>query len=67
MSTQWEYQTLKLQTEFGYTTGTDFDSSGFQVKLNQHGEQGWELVSVCPIEKVRGGAKFLIAVMKRPR
>lgn len=66
MIVRWEYETLKLPTEVRSWTGTDFDSKNLQVELNQRGEEGWELVSLCPIEKIKGGAKFLIAVMKRP-
>lgn len=62
----WEYFTLKLETEFAFFSGTDFDTEDLNNKLNDLGSRGWELVSLESIEKVKGGSKFLIAVLKRP-
>jgi hypothetical protein len=67
MTSQWEYITLKIPTDFGFFSGTDFDSDQFADLLNAQGAEGWELVSVFDIEKVKGGSKFVIAVMKRPK
>ena len=66
MKLKWEYQTLKISTDFGFFSGTDFDSDRLAKLLNGHGAEGWELVSVFDIEKVNGGSKFVVAVMKRP-
>jgi hypothetical protein len=63
----WDYKTIKLQTEFGFLQGTEFDEVALETKLCQLGQQGWELVSIFDIEKVKGGSKFVIAVLKRPR
>lgn len=67
MNAQWEYTTLKIPTDFGFFSGTDFDSDQLTELLNARGAEGWELVSVFDIEKVKGGSKFVIAVMKRAR
>jgi hypothetical protein len=67
MKTQWEYTTLKLSTDFGFFSGTDFDTSQLGEQLNAHGADGWELVSIFDIEKVQAGSKFVVAVMKRPK
>lgn len=67
MRTQWEYTTLKLPTDFGLFSGTDFDASQLDQQLNAHGADGWELVSVFDIEKRKGGSKFVLAVLKRPK
>jgi hypothetical protein len=66
MSTTWEYKTLKVPTSLGLLSGTDFDSDRLAELLNAQGMQGWELVSVVHIEKVKGGTKCIVAVMKRP-
>lgn len=65
MKTPWEYKTLKLSTDFGFFSGTDFDTSELAEQLNVLGADGWELVSIFDIEKVKGGSKFVVAVMKR--
>jgi hypothetical protein len=67
MKTQWEYTILKLPTEFGFFSGTDFNTDKLNNDLNAHGAEGWELVSMFDIEKVNGGSKFVMAVMKRPK
>jgi hypothetical protein len=66
MRLKWEYKTLKIPTDFGFFSGTDFDSDQLAVQLNGQGAEGWELVSVFNIEKLKGGSKFVVAVMKRP-
>lgn len=67
MTTQWEYTTLKISTDFGFFSGTDFDTEHLASELNKRGADGWELVSIFDIEKVKGGSKFVVAVMKRPK
>lgn len=66
MRSKWEYKTLKIPTDFGFFSGTDFDSDRLAELLNGQGADGWELVSVFDIEKVKGGSKFVVAVLKRP-
>jgi hypothetical protein len=63
----WEYNTLKIPTDVGFFSGTDFDSDRFAELLNGQGAHGWELVSVFDIEMMHGGSKFVVAVMKRPK
>jgi hypothetical protein len=67
MKTQWEYTVLKLSTDCGFLSGTDFDADLFHEQLNVQGEAGWKLVSIFDITKVKGGTKFVMAVMKRPK
>jgi hypothetical protein len=50
---QWEYQTFSVNPEE--------DVAGFDHKLNEAGEKGWELVGVVPTTSTA----FL--VFKRPR
>ena len=66
MRPKWEYKTLKIPTDHGFFSGTDFDSDRLAELLNGQGAEGWELVSVFDIEKVKGGSKFVVAVLKRP-
>jgi hypothetical protein len=67
MNPQWEYKTLKIATESGFFTGTDFDSEQLQAELNRHGAEGWEVVSIFDIDKLKGGSKFVVVVMKRQK
>jgi hypothetical protein len=64
--TKWEYRTLKIPTEFHFLSGTDFDEQNLDQVLNEYGQSGWELTSMMDIEKVKGGSKFVLVVMKRP-
>lgn len=63
----WEYHILKMKTEFGFFSGTEFDTEPLLSELNRLGAEGWELVSVFDIEKVKGGSKYVNAVLKRRR
>jgi hypothetical protein len=67
MKIQWEYTTLKIATDFRFFSGTDFDTNQLEKELNEYGAAGWELVSIFDIEKVKGGSKFVVAVLKRPK
>ena len=61
----WEYKCLKMATDVGLLSGTDFDSDRMTELLNVEGAVGWELVSVFSIEKQKGGSKYVMAVLKR--
>lgn len=61
----WDYKTVKFSTEVGFLSGTDFDERVLETRLCDYGQQGWELVSIFHIEKIKGGSKFVIAVLKR--
>jgi hypothetical protein len=66
LMTRWEYKVLKLKTESGFFSGTDFNSEALESELNQLGAEGWELVAVFSIEKVKGGSKYVNVTLKRP-
>jgi hypothetical protein len=63
---KWEYKVIKVSTEYGFFSGTDFDEESFQKELNQLGNQGWELICLEDINKLKGGSKFILATFKRP-
>lgn len=66
LMTRWEYKVLKLETESSFFTGTEFDESELEFELNHLGAEGWELVSIFSVEKVKGGSKYVSAALKRP-
>ena len=65
MRSKWEYQVLKLKTEVGFWSGTDFDAVALEKELNRLGSDGWEVISIFDIEKIKGGSKFVNVVLKR--
>lgn len=65
MRSKWEYRVLKLKTDLGFWSGTEFDADALQAELNRLGEDGWEVVSIFDIEKVNGGSKYVNVVLKR--
>ncbi|MBL8872344.1 MAG: DUF4177 domain-containing protein [Planctomycetaceae bacterium] len=64
---QWEYRTERFDTECGFFSGTTFDTKEMNDALNALGREGWELVSVFDISKLKGGSKHVIAIFKRER
>ena len=63
--TTWDYRTVKFSTEVGFLSGTDFDELALETRFCDLGQQCWELASIFHIEKIKGGSKFVIAVLKR--
>lgn len=61
----WSYRTVKFPTEFGFFSGTGFDENVLESELCALGREGWELVSIFDIDKVKGGSKYVIAVLKK--
>lgn len=61
---RWEYTTFGARV-----TGADADSEEIRRQLNEHGAEGWELVSVIGTETSflgTGGTGMVIGVFKRP-
>lgn len=65
MTPKWEYKVLKQKTDSSFLSGTEFDADALQAALNRLGSDGWEVVSVFDIEKVKGGSKYVNVVLKR--
>jgi hypothetical protein len=64
----WEYQTLLFDFtgEAFFSQGGLFNSQKFNYELNRLGWDGWELVNVFDTNRVQGGTKYVVAVLKRP-
>ena len=64
----WEYQTLAFNFagEAFISQGGLFNSQKFNHEMNRLGWDGWELVSVFDTNRVQGGTRFVVAVLKRP-
>lgn len=64
MMERWEYRTLKFKIG-SFWGGVKVDENEFESKLNEAGEQGWELVSCVDTSEHQGQSKELIVIMKR--
>lgn len=61
---RWAYLTLVLET--GFFSNGKMDAESFQEKLDEHGREGWELVSVFDTNAHQGATTQVVAVFKRP-
>ena len=64
----WEYQTLQFDFsgEAFISQGGLFNSQKFNHELNRLGWEGWELVSTFDTNRMEGGTRYVVAVLKRP-
>ncbi|HKB02455.1 MAG TPA: DUF4177 domain-containing protein [Gemmataceae bacterium] len=62
---KWEYLTVKFAAS-GFFLGGKLDGDTFNAKLNELGQEGWELVSVFDTNMSRGQTRDVVAVLKRP-
>lgn len=59
----WEYHTEQFETK-GFMGGI-LDVATFNTRLNQLGQQGWELVNTFDTNMSQGQSRYIIAVFKR--
>ena len=62
----WEYKTLKLPASGGFLGGK-FDETALDAKLNEMGEQRWELVAAFTTNQGYGQSRDLVTIFKRER
>jgi len=62
---KWEYKTVKLSLR-GFLGGK-IDQREVDSILTEHGEQGWELVSVFATALYQGRTQDAAMVFKRPK
>ena len=60
---KWEYTSFKVETK-GFAGGI-LDIENYNSKLNELGEQGWELVSCISTNAGYGATREIISVFKR--
>jgi len=63
---RFEYLTIKFATA-GFFAGGDLDGDAFNARLNEMGNEGWELVSVFDTNMLHGRTRDVVAVLKRSR
>lgn len=62
---RWQYTMLKIDV-YRSTTGPHIDAAQIGSRLDELGENGWELVSVLGANAGQGATCDLVAVFKRP-
>lgn len=62
---KWEYTTVIFAAK-GMWLGGKIDGQAFTDKLNELGDQGWELTSTFDTSMLEGKTRDVIAVFKRP-
>ena len=62
----WEYITLKLGTT-GWLVGGKFDADALNLRLNELGRQGWEMVSAFDTNMHDGRTRDVVVILKRER
>jgi hypothetical protein len=66
MSTQkFEYATVMFETKSMFRSPS-LDGSAFDKKLDEYGQEGWELVSTFTMNRYDGDTSAVVAVFKRP-
>ncbi|MBC8161326.1 MAG: DUF4177 domain-containing protein [Roseiflexaceae bacterium] len=61
---QWEYHVISLNTVGLLSANVDIQS--LYTRLNELGQDGWELVSAAPISAGQGYSQEVLFVLKRP-
>jgi hypothetical protein len=63
---KWEYRIMKFEAKKNFFFGTNnIDAKAMHTKLNQAGQQGWELVTAMDTTDT-AGTIFIIYTFKRP-
>lgn len=62
----WEYKTLKTPATGGLLGGK-FDETALDLKLNEMGEQRWELVAAFTTNQGYGQSRDLVSIFKREK
>jgi len=62
----WEYKTIQYNKRNFFGGALKMDTGEFTDQLNKLGNDGWELVNVCP-NPVGWQMQGVIMVFKRPR
>ena len=62
---KWEYMTAFFEAQ-GWLQGGKLDGQKFTDRINQLGQEGWELVSVFDTNYQGGATRDVVAVLKRP-
>jgi Domain of unknown function (DUF4177) len=63
---KWEYKTIKVPARGGFLGGK-FNELNLDARLNELGEQRWELVAAFSTHKGYGQSRDIVAIFKREK
>ena len=63
---RWEYRTIKFPASGGFMGGR-IDAETFNQRINELGEQGWEVVNTFVTNQGYGWSRELLAILKREK
>jgi predicted GNAT family acetyltransferase len=63
---QWEYDLIHLGVSSRHERGGHSDMRMVQQALNRAGNEGWEVIAVCPTPPIGDEALFMV-FLKRPK
>ena len=63
---KWEYKTVKTPASGGFLGGK-FDSTALVMRLNELGDEGWELVAAFTTNQGYGQSRDIVAIFKRQK
>ncbi|MCU0494667.1 MAG: DUF4177 domain-containing protein [Chloroflexaceae bacterium] len=61
---RWEYRVMSMNVDGFF--GPHLDVNELGQYLNQAGNEGWELVTVLPVQRGEGRTSDLVGILKRP-
>lgn len=62
---KWEYKAIKLETT-GFAGGK-LDEGNLEYRMNQLGEEGWELVTAFDTNQSHGASRYVVTIFKRQK
>ncbi len=62
----WEYRTVKVPATGGFLGGK-FDQETLEARLNELGEQRWEIVTAFSTSQSYGQSRDIVAIFKREK
>lgn len=63
---KWEYTTIKFPATGGFLGGK-FNDASLGARLNELGEQGWELASAFATQRGYGSSRDVVVILKRQK
>ena len=65
---RWEYHTEVFEPDMGFfSMGGKIEPEQINARLNELGDQGWELTSCFDTSYAQGATRRVVCILKRPR
>ncbi len=65
MSNRWEYMVIDSRVTNFFQP--ELDADALTSRLNELGDQGWEVVGLSPMAMMRGRTRDMVILLKRAR